>query len=225
MALNPYETLGIEPGATEQEIKQAWRRAARRTHPDKNPDDPYAETRFKLVQESYEILMDPARRKRYDETGETPDKMDVDRRAAALLMKIFHDILNDALNRGSQVAIVASMRAGLDAIRNEALKDQRQGKRALKTFEKLKKRFRRKSEGQNIFADALEHQIEKARERLKAIDVSLEEIDAAKLVLEQYEDLSDEEFTEQAGFLTGTIFLGVRGDLNGDDVFHWRDQT
>ena len=61
-----YIILGLQHGATELEIKRAYRRLARRFHPDINPGDRTAEARFRQILEAYETLMDPARRSRYD---------------------------------------------------------------------------------------------------------------------------------------------------------------
>jgi molecular chaperone DnaJ len=61
-----YVILGLEQGATESEIKRAYRRLARRFHPDINPGDRMAEARFRQILEAYETLMDPERRTRYD---------------------------------------------------------------------------------------------------------------------------------------------------------------
>jgi curved DNA-binding protein len=64
-----YSTLGVAKTATEKEIKQAYRKLARKHHPDVNPTDKSAESRFKELNEAYEVLGDPAKRKKYDELG------------------------------------------------------------------------------------------------------------------------------------------------------------
>ena len=64
-----YEVLEISKGATDSEIKRAFRSLARRYHPDKNPDDSEAETKFKEVQEAYAVLSNPDERKKYDMFG------------------------------------------------------------------------------------------------------------------------------------------------------------
>jgi DnaJ-class molecular chaperone len=64
-----YATLGVNKSSTEKEIKQAYRKLARKHHPDVNPGDKNAEGRFKEINEAYEVLGDPEKRKKYDELG------------------------------------------------------------------------------------------------------------------------------------------------------------
>jgi molecular chaperone DnaJ len=64
-----YVVLGLAHGATESDIKRAYRRLARRFHPDINPGDRMAEARFRQILEAYETLIDPDRRSRYDSGG------------------------------------------------------------------------------------------------------------------------------------------------------------
>jgi DnaJ-class molecular chaperone len=64
-----YSTLGVAKTATHKEIKQAYRKLARKHHPDVNPGDKSAETKFKELNEAYEVLGDPEKRKKYDELG------------------------------------------------------------------------------------------------------------------------------------------------------------
>ena len=64
-----YKTLGVAKTASEKEIKQAFRKLARKHHPDVNPGDKVAEAKFKEINEAYEVLGDPNSRKKYDELG------------------------------------------------------------------------------------------------------------------------------------------------------------
>ncbi len=65
-----YDVLGIKRGATDDEIKKAYRKMAKKYHPDLNPGDKEAEARFKEVNEAYEVLSDPDKKSRYDQFGQ-----------------------------------------------------------------------------------------------------------------------------------------------------------
>jgi DnaJ-class molecular chaperone len=64
-----YKILGVDPKATEKEIKNAYRKLARKHHPDLHPNDKEAKAKFQQINEANEVLSDPVKRKKYDQHG------------------------------------------------------------------------------------------------------------------------------------------------------------
>src|SRR5271169_4769627 len=64
-----YKVIGVERKASEAEIKSAYRKLARKFHPDVNPNNKEAEAKFKELNEAYQVISDPEKRKKYDELG------------------------------------------------------------------------------------------------------------------------------------------------------------
>ncbi len=71
MSMDYYETLGLSKGASESEIKKAYRKLALKYHPDKNKGDKAAEEKFKKISEAYAVLSDPEKKNQYDTYGST----------------------------------------------------------------------------------------------------------------------------------------------------------
>ena len=65
-----YKVLGVDKTASQDDIKKAFRKLARKYHPDLNPNDPTAKEKFQAINEANEVLSDPEKRKKYDEYGE-----------------------------------------------------------------------------------------------------------------------------------------------------------
>ena len=77
---NYYETLGVKKSASTEEIRKAFRKLARKYHPDVNPGDKAAEEKFKLLSEANDVLSDPKKRKIYDQLGYYSDNIPRPRR-------------------------------------------------------------------------------------------------------------------------------------------------
>ena len=107
MAKDFYETLGLKRSASEKEIKQAYRKLARKHHPDVNPGDKAAEQRFKDINSAYEVLSDADKRAKYDRYGERWEQAEAFEKARAQggfntaggNAQSFHFDINDLLSR------------------------------------------------------------------------------------------------------------------------------
>ena len=75
MAKDHYATLGVSKTASPEEIQKAYRKLARKYHPDMNPDDATAKKKFQEVQSAFEVLSDADKRKRYDQFGSDFDRL------------------------------------------------------------------------------------------------------------------------------------------------------
>src|SRR5438270_13149569 len=76
MATDYYSTLGVSRSASEKDIRSAYRRLARKLHPDVNPNDKASEARFKEINAAYEVLSDKEKRKKYDTYGDNWEHAD-----------------------------------------------------------------------------------------------------------------------------------------------------
>src|SRR3954449_2929283 len=78
-----YDVLGVPRSASEKDIRQAYRKLARQYHPDLNPNDKQAETKFKEIGQAYEVLSDADKREQYDRWGHDFEKIEQARKAGA----------------------------------------------------------------------------------------------------------------------------------------------
>ena len=185
MALDPYEQLGVPRNASADEIKRAYRSKVQAMHPDKHPDDPFATTRFQQIQESYDILSDAARRRAYDDTGET-DQADLMRRATALLTMVF-----DALLEETVPDLLGAARGELGHVTEQATHSSGQSQHKIARLEKQLRRYRYRGNGQDLVTDLLNNKLEKQRALLKKATQAIEESAIALVLLKDYEAVAE----------------------------------
>ena len=127
-----YDLLNLDPSCSESEIKRAYYLAARRLHPDKNPDDPEASAKFQKVGEAYQVLSDSALRKKYDSRGKDGlgEHAFVD--ASAFFAAIFGSDQMEGLVGRLQLATMAMAGAELRRDETRLLQERRVGRLAIK---------------------------------------------------------------------------------------------
>src|SRR2546423_1619206 len=93
VTINPYETLGLKQDATQDAVRAAYRRLAKKLHPDLNPGDRAAEEKFKAISAAYDLLSDPEKRARFD-------RGEIDASGAERPAERYHRDFQDAGGRG-----------------------------------------------------------------------------------------------------------------------------
>lgn len=191
--MNPYETLGIPPTASNQQIKSAYRRRARETHPDAGGDGDV----FALVSRAYAILMNPEARKRFDETGsieDGPAPLTVRQRMIQLIVGMFNQALEVEGKRGTSLKHFPLIKAMRDqmATNTKAVKENAaKHRKALTDRQLLLKRITRKDDGQNLFADIIRDQIKQLEPVVKQAELDVLAMDMACDELLHYDNEVD----------------------------------
>lgn len=189
----PYETLGVQPDATLDEIKAAYRKAALKFHPDREGGDKAA---FQEAQGAYATLSDPKKRQRYDETGEASDEPTLRQKAEILIPDIVEALLNSPLIdpdwQDLKSAVVKEVEQALKQDRNGwADMERRRSKlqRALKRFKRIG--------GENMVAARLQYRIDEIGKHLEGNTLHQQLLAEVLDVLSDYSyNLGDEPETE-----------------------------
>lgn len=141
-----YDVLGVNPTATEAQIKKAYYIKARQVHPDKNPDDPHAAQKFQVLGEAYQVLSDPTQRQAYDSYGKSGISTEGIIDPAAIFAMLFGSELFEEYIGQPAMASMASMDFFTDGEEVDTKKLQEkmrviQKEREEKLAEKLKDRL------------------------------------------------------------------------------------
>lgn len=178
--MNPYEELGVARDADAGAIKAAYRRRAQRAHPDRGGSS----ESFALVQKSYEILSDPERRRRFDETGDDGAFVDVD---AGFLNGIAMAVLGamdacDVDHVDVQRALVTAMRDGIVKLRAQ----RKSIEQAIEKRRRAAERWHRKVEGDNVIRRLVEGDIAVKQHHLAQLDAQIASAERTIAFLEEY---------------------------------------
>lgn len=174
-----YADLGVKRDATPEEIKAAHRVRVKKAHPDNQGN----REEFEKIQHAYLVLRDPVKRKHYDDHGkEKEPKQDA---ALDLIAHIFDMMLNQ--NEDGETNYIEAIRISLDNMIAEAIGRRVINARAIRRFEKLKKRFHRKKQGTNFFVIALATKIGSQKQAIDRADEVIENARRALKILSQYE--------------------------------------
>lgn len=179
-----YDTLGVPPDASPEDIKAAYRQKVKHLHPDKGGDP----KEFHAVQTAYDILSDPEKRTRYDETGST-DNMDRAARIAAMAQErigtLIIDIVQGPENLAFQCDWIAHAKTQARADRRRFEGERATLKQKQAFAEKLAKRFKSKGK-RNVPEDVLAAVRRDMARALDQLAEKLEVVDALEKLLEDY---------------------------------------
>lgn len=190
--MNPYDILGVPKTASTDQIKSAYRKRARDTHPDRGGDgDKFAE-----VTRAYSILMDPDLRKRFDETGAVDEvnPLTIRQRMIQIIAQMFNSALAVEGERGTSLRhfpLIKAMRAQMGQNLAQAYDVAAKHKKSLDDRQFLLARISRTDDGENIFADIIRGQITQLAAIVKTADLDIQAMEMACDELMAYENEVD----------------------------------
>lgn len=181
-----YKELGVKEDATTKEIEAAYRKKAMQHHPDRSNGD---SKKFKAVTDAYKILIDPVKRKRYDEAGDAGYKEESARSIESVVLHFFTEALNFLLETQSpaeQFDLMSAVSLCIEKVERELLKAEREGLKRLASLKKVDKRL--KAKGPSIFLkQSLQHNIKEIQSKCDQARTQLSELKEAKELLKDYE--------------------------------------
>lgn len=182
-----YEAIGVPRDASPEDIKRAHRRAAKENHPDRGGD----RARFQEIQVAYDTLKDEAKRRRYDQTGDTSGPTPPDL-ATVQLATLIDSLIDKLISDGAPIE-TADMRGLAVKACDEKLREIRSNKgqveRWLSSARKLSQRFKRKrkAKGEDLLRPALERKQRDLQEAISRLDEAIAIWQRARDLLESYD--------------------------------------
>lgn len=176
----PYETLGVPPDATDDQIKKAFRHKARKTHPDSNRAEDATE-KFDAVQKAFLVLSDKKKREAFDKTGEVlEDEKQPD--AIAILIEIFDGGLN-AMLQGQSFNLGKYMRENVNNNLERVQGNIPELEAKVKKLERLQDVIKYRGPGQDFLNYHIHALLEDAMRAKATIEQRLSDLEAAKELL------------------------------------------
>jgi len=198
-----YETLGVSREATAAEIKAAFRKLARKHHPDKNPGDDGATERYQRVQRAYDVLSDEESRASYDQTGSDQKATPLDLRARNVMARIWSAYVMQA-NPG--VKPLNFMRESLTSWIDQAERNIRRLTQVASHRGKLRMKT---SDAENLFECVLDQLEWQADEQLPQLQAELQAFLRARELLADYDSTEPAGWTTTSYVSTGTGYTRI----------------
>ncbi len=178
--MNPYTELDVPVDASLETIRQRYRTLAQMYHPDKGGD----EETFKNIKLAYEILSDPVRRKQYDITGETTTSNAKDEAVANIVQILLHVVPSFNVDTDDLIKIAEmETRSMLDLV----FKDIGVTERYIVNLEKVSKKLRIKTDGENLLNSFVLNQIQQRRQELTTFQHRVRVCNLMLEILKDYE--------------------------------------
>ena len=199
MTKDYYETLGVGEGATEEEIRKAYKKKAQKHHPDRGGD----EEQFKELQEANNVLSDKRRRGRYD-NGEDVSQREPTPEEAAIsqLAHLFASLLEGAEDH---IDLILAARQSVEKQIFNAQHNIRTGEEAIKKVRHLQDRVRYKGHATDVFHSLTDARIAKTRETLTGLEKNLTILKLLPPMLNDYEC----KVTTPTAFSGSTTYSGI----------------
>jgi curved DNA-binding protein CbpA len=180
LAEDLYNTLGVEPDASPEEIRRAYRKKAKQEHPDAGG----SAEKFGALVKAHRVLSDAEKRARYDRTGEADDGPDnTDQKALSAIDQILDQVLGK--DEPAQIDIVEVIRAEIDRNIQHQKREMGFAKKHLKKLEKVKGRFRTVAK-RDIFALLLDRKIDHVNATITNMRGQLALFERAAVIMRDY---------------------------------------
>lgn len=190
MPINLYRTLGIKRDATEDAIRKAYRRLAKKYHPDHNPGRPEVTAKFQAVEDAYRVLSDPERKAKYDATGKI-DTPTVDKTIADLMSVLspcMMGVIQNIVKQGGKLSsenVVEHMRKSLNKVLGDLEKNRKEAQKKRDELAAVAERFTTAEGEENLLASAAKSFGMQIEAQMMGIDADMVKIGKASAYLKK----------------------------------------